>query len=492
MGIVKKHGIINTIIAYLGVFLGFLNTALLFTHFLTTEQLGLTRILTHAAMIFAQLSALGMGNTVLRYFPVYKSTEKKQYSFLLIIILIGLLGFLLISLLCVLFKGYILAVYESKSQLFVEYFFLIFPIIISLMLFNIVSVYSNSIFRSVAPTIINDIVLRLFITISITLFIVKIIDFKTFIYLFTLSYSSTGILLVFYLLLKGNINFFQFKLIPFKEIIVLLKYGLISLVTGFTNIITLTIDSLMIGAMLGLSGVGIYSIAVYFVSLIMIPVRSIYKITNPLVAEYWSKNDIKSIEKIYKKTSINNLIIVLLIFLCIWVNIKDIYHIMPREYSEGMCAFLFLALARIVDATMSLNRIIIRTSSYFKVEALLTILFAFMVFILNYIFIKKYDGIVGAALGTMFSVVVFNIACTLFVKGKFNIQPFSVGMLQLVLFAVISWILASFFETNYWWFNIIIKSSIVFVVFIGLTYICKVSEDFNELLYNTIKRFKLR
>ena len=81
MGIVKKHGIINTIIAYLGVFLGFLNTALLFTHFLTTEQLGLTRILTHAAMIFAQLSALGMGNTILRYFPVYKSTEKKQYSF---------------------------------------------------------------------------------------------------------------------------------------------------------------------------------------------------------------------------------------------------------------------------------------------------------------------------------------------------------------------------------------------------------------------------
>ena len=82
MGFVRKDSIIITLLTYFGLVIGYFNKVLLFTNFLTTEQVGLANILIFIASLYAQISALGSINIVFRFFPFFKSNENKHSGFL--------------------------------------------------------------------------------------------------------------------------------------------------------------------------------------------------------------------------------------------------------------------------------------------------------------------------------------------------------------------------------------------------------------------------
>ncbi|HQZ41681.1 MAG TPA: lipopolysaccharide biosynthesis protein, partial [Flavobacteriales bacterium] len=69
MGIIARQATLNTLLAYLGIGLGFVNVVLLYPKVLDADQFGLTRLLVSLATIAAQVAQLGAENTVIRYFP---------------------------------------------------------------------------------------------------------------------------------------------------------------------------------------------------------------------------------------------------------------------------------------------------------------------------------------------------------------------------------------------------------------------------------------
>lgn len=58
---------------------------------------------------------------------------------------------------------------------------------------------------------------------------------------------------------------------------------------------------------------------------IKIPGHSIAAISIPLTAQAWEKKDMNEIQNIYSKSSINQLIFGGLFFVCVWINIDDIF-----------------------------------------------------------------------------------------------------------------------------------------------------------------------
>ena len=58
---------------------------------------------------------------------------------------------------------------------------------------------------------------------------------------------------------------------------------------------------------------------------IKIPGYSIAAISIPLTAQAWEKKDMNEIQNIYSKSSINQLILGGLFFVCVWINIDDIF-----------------------------------------------------------------------------------------------------------------------------------------------------------------------
>ena len=78
--------------------------------------------------------------------------------------------------------------------------------------------------------------------------------------------------------------------------------------------------------------------------MIAIPRNVIAAISTPLLAQAWKRNDISQIEEIYKKSSLNLLIVGCFLFLLIWCNLDFIYQIIPRHevYETGKWVVLMV------------------------------------------------------------------------------------------------------------------------------------------------------
>ena len=91
MGIIRQQTIKSSIYSYLGVLIGFLSVNILQPHSLTTAQVGLLGILGPFSLMFAQFAILGFNGTA-RYFPYFRSEEKKHHGYLFLGIAISLIG----------------------------------------------------------------------------------------------------------------------------------------------------------------------------------------------------------------------------------------------------------------------------------------------------------------------------------------------------------------------------------------------------------------
>ena len=69
MGVVKKQSIQNAIIQYVGIVLGYFNSAWLFVNILDTEQYGLTRVMMAVATLYVNFSSLGAPKVLIRCNP---------------------------------------------------------------------------------------------------------------------------------------------------------------------------------------------------------------------------------------------------------------------------------------------------------------------------------------------------------------------------------------------------------------------------------------
>ncbi|MCK4664785.1 MAG: oligosaccharide flippase family protein [Bacteroidales bacterium] len=93
MGVIQKQSISGVIYSYIGVGLGFFITVILFTRFLSTEQIGLLRLLVSYSTIIAMFASLGINSVTIKLFPYFRNVEKKHHGYLGIALLVSLIGF---------------------------------------------------------------------------------------------------------------------------------------------------------------------------------------------------------------------------------------------------------------------------------------------------------------------------------------------------------------------------------------------------------------
>ena len=93
MGIIARQTIKGSIANYLGVAIGFVTTFFVLTDCLSAEEIGLTRILVDAAMLFSSLAMLGSNSSIVRFFPYFKEADGSDHGFFAWAMLLPLVGF---------------------------------------------------------------------------------------------------------------------------------------------------------------------------------------------------------------------------------------------------------------------------------------------------------------------------------------------------------------------------------------------------------------
>nr|MBC8266555.1 polysaccharide biosynthesis C-terminal domain-containing protein [Flavobacteriales bacterium] len=248
------------------------------------------------------------------------------------------------------------------------------------------------------------------------------------------------------------------------------------------------LDMLMIGVLLDLEQVAFYTLAFYIGSVIKVPGKSIVSISVPLLSKAWEEQDFKQIQTIYSKSSINQLIVGGIFFLCVWINIDAIFSILPEKFSHGKWVVMYIGLAQLFNVATGVNGAIIVNSKYYRYDLITNVLLVFFTIVTNYILIPIY-GIDGAAMATALSVFLFNLIRLILIKVKMGIQPFSLKSVYTILIFLIIYILISYLPlSGNIFIDIVWKSFIVLGIFIPLLLKLELSEDINKIVSDTRKR----
>jgi len=493
MGVIQKQSISGTIYSYLGVLLGFITTGWLFPRVLSTEQVGLLRILVSYSVLFAQFATLGINSVSVKLFPYFRDPDKKHHGFLGLTLMVGLAGFVLSTGIYLLLKPMFISHANEKSSLFLNYFYYVVPLILFTLLFSLFDTYYRVLYNAVKGIVYKEVVQRILILAAILLYFFKLIDFQWLVILYVLAFISPALFLMGTLIkdkmffIKPDLNFIEKKMA--REMFSVAFFGILA---SFSGVLVLNIDVLMVNHYLGLAAAGIYTIAFFFGTLILVPMRTMGKISSVVIADAWKTDDRKTIMDIYRKSSISLSVIGFLLFIGIWGNLGNIFYIVGKDYTAGKFVILFIGLANLSDLFLGVSPHIILNSKHYRWLSYLLFVFAILLIVTNILLIPRF-GITGAALASLISKYIYNSLKFLFLYKKYKFQPFNYKHLEIILFAFLAWYFSTFIPAlDHFILDLAVRSLFISVAFLAPVYFFKVSEDINQKVQQIFRKLFVR
>ena len=494
MGIVQKQGVRITLITYLGIIVGALNTMLIFPRVLGPEKHGLVMLLLSIATVFTQFVHLGVPNIIIRFYPYF--SEKKKFIHRMAFQL-PIMALMLFAVFIFLIGDTIFHSYNLNSSLFASHSSYVLPLVISLVLFEVLVAISRSELKTVFPSFLREFVLRVSTLVLLGLHFIEYIDFSEFMLFWLGIYALNVAFMSLYLIIKRLIKFnIGWPLIDDRILgKQMVSYGLVTLLTTSSIILVNRIDVFMLGYYLNLENVAFYSIPLFMATLIQIPARSIMQIGKPLLAKAWEQNDLNEIRELYRKTALNQMILGSLVFIGIWLNIDDILMLVPQKYQGVKYVYFFIGLAKLFDVSCGINGGILVTSEKYRYDLFINLLLICLTLFTNVIFIPEdnftpFSGIEGAALATAISIIIYNLVKWYLLKKWFRLQPFNYKFLLAIAICLFTLFITSqlSFDFEMLFARIILKSIFILTVFSGLILFFRISPDINMLLYRLFNR----
>lgn len=490
MGIIERQTIKGTVYSYLGVIIGFVNLAILSPKIFTTDQIGLTQVMVAIAIILAQVGGLGFNNVTNRLFPYFRNYENNHNGFLSLSFLVTFSGFLISLAVLLLYMPRFIEANADRSLLLSNFAYYIPVLLGLLMMFTLLDSFCRVLFNAVIGTFLKDFLLRLINLGLILLFCINLIDFDRYILLYILSYAVPSIVMIIYLIGKGELRFTGFGSFIDKnlrkQIISLSLFGIIA---GLSGIAIANIDKYMVNDFEGLGSAGIYSIAVYFATLILIPGRALGKASVPVIAEAWKRNDLKEISMVYSKSSINQFLFGMLIFLGISGNLDNIFRILPPEYGAGGMVVILFGLANLINTSSGVSANIMGTSHIYRIQTYLMIFLIALVITTNIIFIPLL-GISGAALASLISMVFYTGLRVFILKRKFGLWPYNIKHLVTIILGAVTYLLVSLVPPSGLIPDLILRSFLISIIFGAGVYLLNISVEVNAIGRTIISFFK--
>ena len=484
MGIVRNQSIKNSISFYIGMSIGAVNTILIYPNVFkdNPEHFGLIQVLVAYAIVISTFTTVGVPTTFMRFFPSIK--EKGQLFFLSLIV--PFIGFTLASLSYFLFKDQVFE-FLNASDLLKENFFYIILLVFFIGFYDVLSAISRSYLSAATPIFINEVFLKFYSMSTLLFHWFGYIDFTAFLQIYLFGYVLKFTILFILQFREDRLIFnFSLKDLDLKE---LLKFGFYVLVGGASIMIVTRLDMMMIASLLDLEQVAFYTVAFFIGNAIKIPGKSIVTISTPLVAKAWENQDLNEIQTLYAKSSINQLIIGGILFVCIWLNIDEMLSLLPEKFQGGRWVVFYIGLSQLFSITAGINGIIIVNSKYYKYDLYTNVILVFITIATNYILIPIH-GINGAAIATAISLLLFNLFRLIFIKVKMDMQPFSKETVFTILVLLAVYLI---FNNMYLallpLFAIVVKSSLALLIYIILVIKLKLSEDISGFVNDLKSRF---
>ena len=500
MSTIRRQSIISSGIVYFGFALGFLNI-FLFTREkggFTMEQYGLTVMFTAIASIMYSFANLGTQAYIFKFHPYYNDNlPPKKNDMMSWALLVCGIGFLLVIAAGLIFKDFVIQKFGEHSAELVKYYYWIFPFGFGLTFFSLLESYAWQQKKSILTNFLKEIQFRLLtLTLILLTFTGLLTSFDAFIKIYSFTYILIALILLINLIGTGKLHFdFSPSRVTKKFLSKILSLAFLVWSGGLVFNVSQFFSVLVISAVIhdGLAFAGIYGLALNIASLIQAPQRAVVSASMAPLSQAWKDKNYSKINRIYHRSSINQLIFSAGMFVLIWINFKDgvsTFHLRPA-YLNAQNVFLFIGMWRIVDMGTGLNSQIIGTSTFWRFDFFCGIILILLTLPLNYILAKKL-GVTGPAIADLITFSIFNGIRFLFLYRKFRMQPFTAKSLYTLLLALAGYFVCHYlFSSQQGFLWILLRSTVFLGIYTSGVLLLKLSEDVLPVLATVKKRLGL-
>lgn len=507
MGVVVRQSIKGSIMNYLGVIVGFFTTFFIVTKYLTTEEVGLTRVLVDASILLSGLAQLGTSTSAMRYYPYFKDEKERDHGFFGWSVIIPFVGFIIFSILFFVFKQPIENYFSQNSELFVDYIYFVIPMSFFMTYLLVFETNSNLLMRIVIPKFIREVGIRIMTLVVYLLYAFDIINLDGMVISLCLTYGIATLLNIIYLFSLKKVSF---KIEPAYVSKWLRKdfifYTLFLIATSLAGNLIPVLNTFFVSGKLGLAVAGINTIAVYIASMVEIPYRSLAAISRPQISQGMKDNNMLEVNNMTKNVSLHQFMASMFIFFLIWINIDLVYALIPNGnvYDEAKFVVLILSTVKIINTSLNVGATVLSYSKYYYYSLLFTVILTATAIYMNIKLIPIW-GMEGAALASLISYIVYYTFLLTFVNWKIKVSPLSMKELYTVIIILslftIDWLLQTYMSKYLIsMFDVeligkildsVVRTSLLSIIGIAIIYKSKISKQVNDIIDKFLSMLKL-
>jgi len=513
MGVIAKQSIRGTIVTYIGIAVGVVTTFFVLTRFLTTEEIGLARVLVDAAMLFIGLAQLGTNASIIRFYPYFTSSPKDgltsnsasgltsstddDHGFFFWALVVPFIGFILFALVYWACRVPLGAWFGDKSPLFVDYYYFVLPLAFFMLYQTICESTCNVLMHIVVPRAVRELVVRVGLLLIYLLYAFRFISLDGMVIGLCINYAVAALInLCYFFSLKGNDSSFSLKRISLRPDWAFLRANkaLVSrylIYTGFliisalTSVLAPTLSSFFVTAKMGLDSTGIFAIATYMAVMVSVPNRSVAAIASPQLARAIKEQNREECSHLVGQVTRTMLLTGGFILLAIWVNIDLIFHILPNgaTYASAKNVVLILGVSQLVLATFSICFTTLNYSRFYAFSLVLSLILTVSALVFNNYLVPRY-GMEGAAYsnllsyGSYYLLVIATVVplCRIRVVDK---RWWSILVLLIALFAINrAW--QTFLPGLNIWLDSLLRSAVILGAGALIAYKAKLVPEINQ------------
>jgi O-antigen/teichoic acid export membrane protein len=497
MGKIKRQGLSVSVILYLGLILGFVNTGVLFPKIFPEEVYGYAQFLVKVSGLLSIVSLLGLPILTIRYFPTVRNDARKHDGYFMGLMLTGIFLTAIVAGILLLFQDNVIAFFQKGSEendLIREFYWGIIAWFVINNLSILLTSYSTALQRPRVPAFFIEIGGRVVTLSLLLLYYFQVFDQDTFIGFYAVKQIFVVAGIVLFLMVIGEFHWhFSTRFIRRFQLREWTSFSIYSSFSQLGDRLTVSIDTIMVTRYLGLAQTGIYNLFQYLTTVMILSHRGMGKIASALIAEYWSDNRIDKIEGLYKRMAINNLVIAVLVYIGILANLENAILFFGESYEEGRNVAVFIGAAQLLHVLNGYNGMILIYSPIYRYTLYFKLITVALTVVTNIVLIP-WLGVSGAALATALTILVTNALSQWLVYRQFRIHSFSKGMITIIGVGILVGVVISLIPqiSQNFFIDSLLRSLVLVFMYISLILYLSPAPDINEFAEKYWKRMASR
>ena len=479
MGIVAKQTFLNVIIICIAFAIGGFNTLVFYPLFLSAEDYGLVVFLLATSNLLMPLIGFGVHQTIIRFFSSY-NTKDEQQKFMSSVILLPLFIALVVGGIGVVFYHSISAALSIQNPVIASYTWVIFAVAVATAYFEVFYAWARVQLQSVAGNALKEIFPRLYLFLLLMALYLFDLSFHCFIVALVSGYYLRLLLMI---ILANRFYPLRIRLFFPSDISSILTYSFTIFLAGSAGSLIIDIDKFMIPQLEEIKQTAFYAVAIFAATIVEVPARAMWQILSPLVATAVNENNFEEVNRLYRRSALNLVVVSGWFFLLINLNSEALFSLLPNEgYQKATFVVLYISLAKLITMIFGCGGAIISNSSFYQISLVFSVVMALGVSILNMVWIPLY-GIDGAALATLVVVGLSIAVKVMYLQFKIKAHPLSWNLFKALIsvailytsFQYIDWTLSPIIQ-------IILTSAMVSCLYFLIVVQFKLSDDLLRLV----------